>query len=136
MNEKPLIDIQEEKILSLPTETQFAPNGIVSRTLMKTAAARVVLFGFAEGQELTEHTSTQHALIQILSGECEFTLAGKPHKLTAGALLYMPPDLPHAVKATREFSMLLTLFKSEEYLSATTLKTPVVRSLQDQRVCA
>ena len=69
------------------------------------------LFGFAEGQELSEHTSTQHALIQVLSGECEFSLAGQPHPLKSGDLLYMPPDLPHAVKATKQFSMLLTLFR-------------------------
>jgi quercetin dioxygenase-like cupin family protein len=110
MNE-PLIDAAQEKILSLSDETQFAANGIVSRTLLRTANSRTVLFGFAEGQELTEHTSTQHALIQILSGECEFFLAGNPHHLKAGDLLYMPPDLPHAVKATRQFSMLLTLAK-------------------------
>jgi quercetin dioxygenase-like cupin family protein len=113
MNEKPLIDGGREKILSLAAETQFAPNGIVSRTLLRTDNSRVVLFGFAEGQELTEHTSTQHALIQILSGECEFFLAGKPHSLKTGDLLYMPPNLPHAVKATRQFSMVLTLSKPE-----------------------
>jgi quercetin dioxygenase-like cupin family protein len=73
----------------------------------------VVLFGFAEGQELTEHTSTQQAVIQVLSGECDFSLAGKPHALKAGDLLYMPPHLPHAVRATKQFSMLLTLSKPE-----------------------
>jgi quercetin dioxygenase-like cupin family protein len=109
MSEQPLIDPTREKILSLPAETQFAPNGIVSRTLLRTANSRTVLFGFSEGQELTEHTSTQHALIQILEGECEFSLAGQPHHLKAGDLLYMPPNLAHAVKATRQFSMLLTL---------------------------
>jgi quercetin dioxygenase-like cupin family protein len=111
MTEQPLIDIDQQKILSLAKETQFAPNGIVSRTLLRTSTARVVLFGFAMGQELSEHTSTQHALIQILSGQCEFSLAGKPHPLKAGDLLSMPPNLPHAVKATEQFSMLLTLFK-------------------------
>jgi quercetin dioxygenase-like cupin family protein len=114
MNEQPLIDLSREKILSLAKETQFAPNGIVSRTLVRTPNSRTVLFGFAEGQELTEHTSTQHALVQILCGECEFALMGKPHKLTAGDMLYMPPKLPHAVKATRQFSMLLTLSKPSE----------------------
>jgi quercetin dioxygenase-like cupin family protein len=113
VSEKPLIDVGREKILSLATETQFVPNGIVSRTLLRTANSRVVLFGFAEGQELSEHTSTQHAVIQILSGECEFFLAGKPHVLKAGDFLYMPPNLAHAVKATQQFSMLLTLFKPE-----------------------
>ncbi len=114
MNEKPLIDLEREKILSFGAETQFAPNGIVSRTLMRTATSRTVLFGFSEGQELTEHTSTQHALIQILSGECEISLAGKPHMLKKDDMVYMPPNLPHAVRATSQFSMLLTLSKPEK----------------------
>jgi quercetin dioxygenase-like cupin family protein len=109
MNELPLIDSRQEKVLSLFSETQFAPNGIVSRTLLRTGNSRVVLFGFAEGQELTEHTSTQNAVIQILCGECEFSLAGEPRALKTGDLLYMPANLPHAVRATKQFSMLLTL---------------------------
>jgi quercetin dioxygenase-like cupin family protein len=113
MIEQPLIDAGSQKILSLPAETQFAANGIVSRTLLRTAGTRVVLFGFAEGQELTEHTSTQNALIQILSGDCEFSLAGKPHVLKGGDLLFMPAHLPHAVRATKQFSMLLTLSKPD-----------------------
>jgi quercetin dioxygenase-like cupin family protein len=114
MSEQPLIDSAREKILSLTAETQFAPNGIVSRTLLRTPGSRTVLFGFTQGQELTEHTSTQHALIQILSGECEFSLAGKPHALKAGDVIYMPPNLPHAVKATEQFSMLMTLLRPAE----------------------
>ena len=113
MSEKPLIDLASQKILSLAQETQFAENGIVSRTLMRTANSRVTLFGFAEGQELTEHTSTQQAVVQILTGACEFSLAGKVHTLKAGDLIHMPPNLPHAVKATQQFSMLLTLSKPE-----------------------
>jgi quercetin dioxygenase-like cupin family protein len=111
MNEQPLIDSRDEKIVSLAQETQFAPNGIVSRTLLRTDNARMVLFGFSEGQELTEHTSTRQAVVQILSGECEFSLSGKPHQLKAGDLLYMPANAPHALKATKPFSMLLTLIK-------------------------
>src|SRR6516162_9454125 len=113
MNEKPLIESGATKILSLADETKFAANGIVSRTLLRTENSRTVLFGFAEGQELTEHTSTQHALIQILSGECDFSLDGKPNLLKTGDVLYMPPNMPHAVKATTQFSMLLTLLKPE-----------------------
>lgn len=112
MSEKPLIDPASEKVVSLAEETKFAPNGIVSRTLLRTDTTRVVLFGFAEGQELTEHTSTQQAVIQILSGECEFSLAGEPRLVKAGDLIYMPPNLRHAVKAIKPFSMLLTLTKS------------------------
>ena len=112
MNEQPMIELQAEKILSLPAETRFAPNGIVSRTLMRTPAVRVVLFGFAAGQELSEHTSVHHALVQILSGECDFPTNGQSHALKAGDVLYMPPGLRHAVHATTDFSMLLTLIQA------------------------
>jgi len=113
MKERPLITPGTQAVLSLTTETQFAPNGVVSRTLFATANERVVLFGFSEGQELTEHTSTAHVLVQILSGRCEFTLGGETHSLEAGHLLYLPPKMPHAVLATEAFSMLLTMMKPE-----------------------
>src|SRR5947209_17737308 len=105
MNERPLITPGETKVLSLGDETKFAPNGIVSRTLLRTENSRTVLFGFATGQELTEHTSTQHALIQILSGACEFSLYGTPHILKAGDGLSLPTNLPHSFMVTEQFSM-------------------------------
>lgn len=111
MNERPLLNPESAGVVSLSAETQFAASGIVSRTLLRTPTCRVVLFGFDEGQELTEHTSTQEALVQILSGECEFNLDNKVHQLKAGDLVFMPANLPHAVKATSRFSMLLTLSK-------------------------
>ena len=111
MNEKPLIDEKESKVISLQQETEYVPNGIASRTLLRTSNSRVVLFGFAEGQELSEHASTQHALVQILTGECDFSLEGKMHHLKPGDLLYMRPNAPHALKALTQFSMLLTLSK-------------------------
>ncbi len=111
MNELPLIAPDQTKIINLADETRFADNGIVSRTILNTAHSRVILFGFAEGQELSEHTSTQHALIQMLSGECDFSLDGQWHELKAGAFLHMPPNLRHAVRANQPFSMLLTLIK-------------------------
>jgi quercetin dioxygenase-like cupin family protein len=52
-------------------------------------------------------------MIEVLSGECDFSLSGKPRKLKPGDLLYMPPGAPHAVKALTQFSMLLTLFKPD-----------------------
>lgn len=135
MNERPLIEASGQKTLSLPEETQYAANGIVSRTLLRTPNLRLVLFGFAEGQELTEHTSTQYAVIQILSGECEFSLEGVPHRLRGGDLLYMPPNLPHAVKATQKFSMLLTLSKpaniSESLAGPRISRTPLAQATHE-----
>ena len=109
MKDTPLIDPAGKKVVSLLEETRFAENGIVSRTILITPETRAVLFGFAEGQELTEHTSSSHAYVQVLSGACRFQFGGVQHDLKTGDLLYMAPNLPHAVKATGRFSMLLTL---------------------------
>ncbi len=113
MSEQPLMDATKAAVLSLAKETGFAPNGIVSRTLLRTANSRIVLFGFAEGEELTEHTSTQQATVQILSGECEFDLGRETHHLKSGDYLYMPPGQPHALRARTRFSMLLTLIRPD-----------------------
>ncbi len=112
-NETPLLAADRATVLALAAETQFAPHGIVSRTLLRTALGRLVLFGFDAGQELTEHTSPHHAIVQVLTGRCEWKLGGETRSLQAGDLLYMPPHLPHAVKAVERFSMLLTLIKAE-----------------------
>lgn len=96
--------------LTLAEAVQISPSGIVSRALLKTAELRIVLFTFAEGQELTTHTNTRRALIQILEGACEFEFDGRWQRLETGRLLHLPPNHPHAVRAAHgPFSMLLTL---------------------------
>lgn len=83
--------------------------GITSRTLLKTGGGKCVLFAFDAGQELTEHTNPNHALIQVLTGSLRMTLDGREETLRAGALLHMPPQLPHAVRADEPTTFLLTL---------------------------
>jgi quercetin dioxygenase-like cupin family protein len=83
--------------------------GIVSRTVLSAPGLRAVLFSFAAGQELTEHTSGSRALIQVLSGSCEFSVEGRPRVLDAGELLHLPPRVPHALKAREPMIMLLIL---------------------------
>lgn len=110
MNPRTLLPADEARTLELAAAVQVAAAGIVSRTVLQTPELRVVLFAFADGQELTGHRSRRRAVVQILQGECEFEFAGAWHTLAAGALLHLPPDHPHAVRATRgPFAMLLTL---------------------------
>ncbi len=104
-----LLSSELAESLTLAAHMQTASAGIVSRTLLQTEELRVVLFTFAAGQELTTHSSKRRALVQVLSGACDFFFAEKWHRLTAGDFLHMPPGQVHAVKAPEEFSMLLTL---------------------------
>lgn len=110
MAQPTLLAADSAAALSLPEAVQVSPAGIVSRTVLQTPELRVVLFAFDAGQELTAHTSRRRAVVQVLSGNCEFRFAGAWHRLVAGTLLHLPPDHPHAVRASDgPFSMLLTL---------------------------
>ena len=110
MSHSSLIAAESAEALELANEVQVSPAGIVSRTLVQTPELRVVLFAFDEGQELTPHTSRRRALIQVLSGACEFYYNDGWHRLEAGALLHLPPAHLHAVRASAgAFTMLLTL---------------------------
>jgi quercetin dioxygenase-like cupin family protein len=111
MSQSTLFDPRQIGVLHLAEATQFSDTGIVSRALHDQGGVRVTLFALAAGQRLTEHATPARALVQILSGACEFTLAGKTTPLRAGDLLHMPPGLPHAVLATEAFSMLLVTIR-------------------------
>jgi quercetin dioxygenase-like cupin family protein len=71
---------------------------------------RVVIFAFAPGQELTEHTSTREALIHMLDGEAVITLGEETRRRACtGTLIRMAPNLPHSVQAQSPVRMLLTM---------------------------
>jgi quercetin dioxygenase-like cupin family protein len=110
MAQRTLLSADEAQALKLADAAQVSAAGVVSRTLLQTPEVRVVLFTFAEGQELTSHTNRRRALVQILEGACDFFFGGKWQRLESGSFLHLPPNHPHAVRATAgPFSMLLTL---------------------------
>ncbi len=84
-------------------------DSIVSRTVYNGEGVRIVLFAFASGQELTEHTSTRAALIHVLEGEAVITLGDEHVAARAGTLIRMAPNLPHSVQAQSPVRMLLTM---------------------------
>jgi quercetin dioxygenase-like cupin family protein len=110
MSQNSLIAADVAQSLMLADAVQVSAAGIVSRTLLQTPELRMVLFAFDAGQELTSHTSRRRAVVQVLSGACDFFFSGAWHRLESGALLHLPPGHPHAVRAgAGAFTMLLTL---------------------------
>jgi quercetin dioxygenase-like cupin family protein len=89
------------------------PDSIVSRTFYKDGQLKAILFGFDAGQELSEHTSSQAAIIQIVQGEAVITLGDDRYELTAGSWIHMPPLLKHSVQASTPLLMLLTMMGTD-----------------------
>ncbi|MEI2776435.1 MAG: cupin domain-containing protein [Tetrasphaera sp.] len=87
--------------------TEIAPDSIVSRTIYSGAGLKVIWFGFAPGQELSEHTSTHEVVIHVLAGSGVIGLDGDEIAAGPGTLVRMDPRLPHSVVATTELRLLL-----------------------------
>ena len=90
----------------------YQPGSIVSREILKKTTGKVTLFAFDADEGLSEHTSPFDALVQVLEGEVEITIAGKPHRVMKGQLILMPANQPHALKALKRFKMILTMIRS------------------------
>ncbi|MBL8164034.1 MAG: cupin domain-containing protein [Anaerolineae bacterium] len=89
------------------------PESIVSRTFYRDDHLKAILFGFDTGQQLSEHTSSQSAVIQIVQGEATVTLGNDTHELSAGAWVHMPPRLKHSITAKTPLLMLLLMLGAE-----------------------
>ena len=91
---------------------QYQPDSIVSRTLLNRQTGTVTLFAFARGQALSEHTTPFDALLQVIDGEAEVTIAGQAFRVRAGEIISLPANQPHAVTAREDFKMMLMMIRS------------------------
>jgi len=100
------------EVVQLGALVHYQPGAVVSRTLVKRPAGTVTAFAFDVGQGLSEHTAAFDALVQMLEGSAEFTIAGKPFRLEGNEAILLPANQPHAVTALTPFKMLLTMIRS------------------------
>ena len=106
---KGLPDARATEVTELVT---YQAGAIVSREIVKKPTGTVTVLAFDEGQGLSEHTAPFDALAQVLEGEVEITISGKPHLMQGGGLILMPAHQPHALKAVKRFKMILTMIRS------------------------
>jgi quercetin dioxygenase-like cupin family protein len=88
---------------------EMPSDSIVSRTVFNGPGLRVTLFGFAAGQELTEHTASRPAILHFLRGRGSLTTGGRTGEAIPGTWVHMPANTPHSVRADQELVMLLLM---------------------------
>ena len=86
-------------------------DAILSRTFYKDDRLSAMVFSFAPGQELSEHTSAFPAVLHFLSGRARLTLGDDAMTVEAGAWVRMEPRLPHSVVAETPVTLLLLMLK-------------------------
>jgi quercetin dioxygenase-like cupin family protein len=106
-------DMQMYKLVpSVLNEIEVPEKGILSHTIHNDDSVKIILFGFAPGQELTAHTAPMPATIQVVRGEAEVTLGADSIQAGEGCLIHMQPNLAHGIVARTPLLMLLTLVKA------------------------
>ena len=101
-------------IESLLKSIEIPKDGTLSRTIHRDDTVKVVLFAFASGQELSQHTASVPAVIEILRGDVRLTLDGEEKELSSGSWVFMDANLPHALYAKTDAIMLLTMLTGFE----------------------
>ena len=90
----------------------YQDGAVVSREIVSQKTGTVTLFAFDAGQGLSEHTAPFDALVLVLDGEAEITIAGTPFRVQTGEMILMPAHKPHALKAVRRFKMMLVMIRA------------------------
>ena len=108
------MDTSYTYIADMKTEVpEILPDSIVSRTIHSDNQTKTILFAFAAGQELSEHTSSQIATLYFVHGEADLTLGEDKMSAQSGTWVQMPPHLPHSIVAKTPLLMLLTMVKAD-----------------------
>jgi quercetin dioxygenase-like cupin family protein len=100
------------KPLGLAGLVGYQADSIVSREVIKKDIGTITLFAFDAGQGLSEHTAPYDAFVQVVEGEAEVSIAGRPNSVKAGEFIIMPANKPHALRAKERFKMLLVMIRS------------------------
>jgi quercetin dioxygenase-like cupin family protein len=74
----------------LAKEVQSPEKGILSRTLYNDNRLKAVIFGFGQGEELSEHTASMPAILHFLQGDAKVTLGDDTLKAKPGTWVHMP----------------------------------------------
>ncbi len=104
--------IEPAKIFAIGESIEYADGSVVSKTIVKKPTGNITLFAFDKGEGLAEHSSPHEALVQLLDGKVEILIGGNPYHLTSGQAIILPANIPHALKATERFKMMLTMIKA------------------------
>jgi quercetin dioxygenase-like cupin family protein len=98
-------------ILDLAKEAEPPADGILSRTIFQDDRVKAVIFGFGQGQELSEHTAAKPAMLFFVKGEASVGLGDDVQEAQAGTWVHMPANLKHSIEAKTPVVMLLVLLK-------------------------
>ncbi len=107
-----MVEMEHSQVVNAGDLVAYQADSVVSRQVLGKPTGTVTLFAFDVGQGLSEHTAPLDALVFILDGVAEVTIAGQPFQVAEGEMILMPANRPHALNAKQRFKMMLIMIRS------------------------
>lgn len=102
----------ESTAIRLTDQLEYPTSGVLSKVLAKDNCCQYTLFCLAAETEISEHTATRNATVNVIAGQGILTLESKEIRLEPGVFVWMPAHAPHALQAETNLAFLLTLSES------------------------
>ena len=104
--------MENSQVINTADLVAYQADSVISRQVLAKPTGTVTLFAFDAGQGLSEHTAPFDALVAILDGAAEVTIAGQTFPLAQGEMILLPANQPHALSAKQPFKMMLIMIRS------------------------
>ncbi len=103
--------METSTLFRLADHIVYGAGSVVSKTIIKKETGTITLFAFDKGQGLSPHVAPFDALVQVVDGECIFSIGDEKNNMQTGDCLILPAGIVHAVESVTPFKMLLTMIK-------------------------
>ncbi|SET36926.1 Cupin domain protein [Natronincola peptidivorans] len=109
-------NIPFSEALTMAGLVDYEEGRVVSRTLAQRSDLSITLFAFDKGEGISAHSAAGDALVHVLDGKAEITIGEEKIIASAGEVVVMPANIPHALDAIEKFKMFLVVVKPQYQL--------------------
>ena len=92
---------------------EFSDKSVVITPLLDSSFGKEIRIAFKEGQEMKEHQTKFPITVMTLKGNIEFSVGDECYTLKEGNLISLEGGVMHALKATEESVVRLSLHKGD-----------------------
>lgn len=96
---------------TLADQVGFREKSVASKSIVQKKALSLTLFSMDTGEGLSTHAAPGDAMVIPLAGNNHVEIDGEPFAIGKGDFIILPAHIPHSLKATEPFKMLLTVVK-------------------------
>lgn len=93
----------------------FSDKSVVITPLLDSPFGKEIRIAFQEGQEMKEHQTKFPISVMTLRGNIEFTVDKTLYLLKEGDVITLEGNIKHALKATEESVVRLSLHKGDSF---------------------